>query len=284
MNAEHGQRAEAARPNGIVTLLTDFGTTDGYVAAMKGALLTVNPCATLVDVTHHIPSQDTTEAGFQLATVWSAFPTGTCHVIVVDPGVGSHRRAVAVEAGGQFFIAPDNGLLTLVAGVAPPSRAVVLDRQQWFRVEVSSTFHGRDVFAPVAGHLSSGRVDFSELGSAIEPDTLQRLRWSPVLDRPGHAQAPVVSIDRFGNCRTLLTRRQLPGDPARVFVHCGGVSVRGVHRTYRDVPLGHTLALFGSHGGLELAVRGGSAAASWDIKRGDDVVVMTDGAGRGDRV
>jgi S-adenosylmethionine hydrolase len=279
MSAPRDGGAAPAAPNGIVTLLTDFGTTDGYVAAMKGALLTVNPAATLVDVTHHIPSQDTTEAAFQLATIWSAFPVGTCHVIVVDPGVGSRRRAVAVEAGGHYFIAPDNGLLTLVAGVAPPTRAVVLDRNVWFRVEVSSTFHGRDLFAPVAGHLASGRVDFNELGTSIAPASLQQLPWTPVLDTPGHAQAPVVSIDRFGNCRTLLTRRQLPGDPARVFVRCGGVSVRGVQRTYSDVPLGRTLALFGSHGGLELAVRGGSAAASWDIKRGDDVIVTAEGAG-----
>jgi S-adenosyl-L-methionine hydrolase (adenosine-forming) len=279
MTTVRDEQRSSAAPNGIVTLLTDFGTTDGYVAAMKGALLTVNPAATLVDVTHHIPSQDTTEAAFQLATVWSAFPPGTCHVIVVDPGVGSRRRAVAVEAGGHYFIAPDNGLLTLVAGVAPPSRAVVLDRNVWFRVEVSSTFHGRDLFAPVAGHLSTGQVAFNELGTLVAPESLQQLPWTPVLDRPGHAQAPVVSIDRFGNCRTLLTRRQLPGDPELVYVRCGGVSVRGVQRTYSDVPMGRTLALFGSHGGLELAVRGGSAAAAWDIKRGDDVLVLVDSAG-----
>lgn len=269
--------ATPARPNGIVTLLTDFGTVDGYVAAMKGALLSVNPTATLVDVTHHIPTQDITEAAFQLATVWTAFPEGTCHLVVVDPGVGSQRRAIAVEAGRHYFIVPDNGLLTLLTSAAPATRAVALDQPKWFRTEVSTTFHGRDVFAPVAGHLSSG-VDFKALGTLIPPDSIVALPWAPVLDTPTQIRAPVVSIDRFGNCRTLITRRHLPEDLGPLFVSCGGVTVRGVRRTYSDVALGKTLALFGSHGGLELAVRGGSAAASWDIERGDDVVVAVAGA------
>ena len=263
-------------PNGIVTLLTDFGTVDGYVAAMKGALLSVNPSATLVDITHHIPSQDITEAAFQLATVWPAFPPGTCHVIVVDPGVGSNRRALAVEAGGQYFIVPDNGLLTLLTAATPASRVVVLDRPQHFRVEVSTTFHGRDVFAPVAGHLSSGRVPFAQLGTAIDANSIVRLPWTPVEDAPGQIRAPVVSVDRFGNCRTLITRRHLPAALDRLLIRCGGVTVRGVRRTYSDVPQGKTLALFGSHGGLELAVRGGSAASAWDIARGDEVVVTVE--------
>lgn len=268
-----------ATPNGIVTLMTDFGTVDGYVAAMKGSLLSVNPRAVLVDVTHHIPPQDTTEAAFQLATVWSAFPPGTVHVIVVDPGVGSDRRAVAVELGDQYFIAPDNGLLTLLAANVSPTRVVVLDRTELFRADVSSTFHGRDIFAPVAGHLSAGAVAFEEIGSPTAVDSLVKLPWSPVQDTPTRIHAPVVSVDRFGNCRTLIARRHLPGDLAAVFVRCGDVTVRGIHRTYTDVPVGKTLALFGSHGGLELAVRGGSAAQSWEIRRGDDVIVFTNEPG-----
>jgi S-adenosylmethionine hydrolase len=270
--------SDAPTPNGIVTLLTDFGTTDGYVAAMKGALLGVNPRAVLVDVTHHIPTQDITEAGFQLATVWTAFPPGTCHLAVVDPGVGSQRRAIAVEAGGHYFVAPDNGLLTLVTSAVAPTRVIELDQPRWFRADVSSTFHGRDIFAPVAGHIAGGAVPFAELGGAVAPESLVQLPYAPQLDTPGQAHAPVVSIDRFGNCRTLLTRRQLPGAPERVIVRCGGLTVRGVQRTYSDVPLGRTLALFGSHGGLELAVRGGSAATSWDITRGADVLVLADDA------
>jgi S-adenosyl-L-methionine hydrolase (adenosine-forming) len=262
-------------PNGIVTLMTDFGTVDGYVAAMKGALLSVNPGATLVDVTHHVPTQDITEAAFQLATVWYAFPPGTTHVIVVDPGVGGDRRAVVIEAGDHYFIAPDNGLLTLLAANVPPSRVVVLDRPEYFRADVSSTFHGRDIFAPVAGHLSSGAVSLDQIGSATDPESLVRLPWAAVQDTPTRIHAPVVSVDRFGNCRTLITRRQLPSDLGSLFVRCGDVTIRGIHRTYTDVAIGKTLALFGSHGGLEIAVRGGSAAQSWEIRRGDDVVVHT---------
>jgi S-adenosylmethionine hydrolase len=261
-------------PNGIVTLMTDFGTVDGYVAAMKGALLSVNPRAVLVDVTHHIPSQDITEAAFQLATVWSAFPPGTVHLVVVDPGVGSERRAVIVEAGEQYFIAPDNGLLTLLVSNVMPQRAIVLDRPQFFRADVSSTFHGRDIFAPVAGHLSRAAHSLDELGSAVAVDSLVSLPWTPVRDAPNRVHAQVVSIDRFGNCRTLITRRQLPDDLDALYVRCNDVTVRGVHRTYGDVPAGKTLALFGSHGGLELAVRGGSAAQSWEIRRGDAVAVF----------
>jgi S-adenosylmethionine hydrolase len=256
--------------------MTDFGTVDGYVAAMKGALLSTNPRAVLVDVTHHIGQQDITEAAFQLATVWYAFPLGTTHVIVVDPGVGSERRAVAVLAGGQYFIAPDNGLLTLLTANVAPDLAVVLDRRELFRVEVSSTFHGRDVFAPVAGHLSSGAVAFEDLGSAISTASLVKLPWSPTRDTETRIHAPVVSIDRFGNCRTLITESQLPAPRGSVYVRCGDVTIRGVHRTYTDVPVGKTLALFGSHGGLEIAVRGGSASQSWEIRRGAEVTVFTE--------
>jgi S-adenosyl-L-methionine hydrolase (adenosine-forming) len=260
--------------NGIVTIMTDFGTVDGYVAAMKGSLLIAHPRAVMVDVTHHIPTHDITEAAFQLATVWYAFPTGTTHVVVVDPGVGGERRAVAVAAGNHYFIAPDNGILTLLVSNIAPDAAVVLDRTELFRADVSSTFHGRDIFAPVAGYLSSGDVPFSELGSEIDPESLVRLPWAPVRDAAARIHAPVVSIDRFGNCRTLITQPQLPAARDRVYVRCGDVTIRGIHRTYSDVPIGKTLALFGSHGGLEISVRGGSAARSWEINRGAEVEVF----------
>jgi S-adenosyl-L-methionine hydrolase (adenosine-forming) len=261
--------------NGIVTLMTDFGTVDGYVAAMKGALLTVNPRTTLVDVTHHIPTQDVTEAAFQLATVWSTFPKGTIHLVVVDPGVGSDRRAIVVEADGHYFVTPDNGLLTLLISSIPPTRAVVLDRPEHFRADVSSTFHGRDIFAPVAGLLARGDIDLFQVGSEIDTASIVKLPCAPTEDRHGQLRAPVVSVDRFGNCRTLLTRRELSRNLSdSVYVRCKDVTVRGVYSTYSDVPMGKTLALWGSHGGLELAVRGGSAAASWEIQRGDEVVVF----------
>jgi S-adenosylmethionine hydrolase len=261
-------------PNGIVTLTSDLGTVDGYVAAMKGALLGVNPRATLVDVTHHIPTRDVTEAAFQIATVWTSFPPGTIHVIVVDSGLDVEYRRVAVAAGGQYFIVPDNGLLTLLVGNVEPSRVVVLDRTDLYRSDASPTFPGRDIFAPVAGHLSSGTVSLTDLGTPVDTDSLAKLPWEANQDNPARVHAPVVSIDRFGNCRTLITRSQIPGSLGSVFVRCGDVTLRGIYRTYTDVPVGKTLALFGSHGGLEIAVRGGSAAQSWEIRRGQDVTVM----------
>jgi S-adenosyl-L-methionine hydrolase (adenosine-forming) len=265
---------EELTASGIVTLMTDFGTVDGYVAAMKGALLSTNPRAVLVDVTHHISTQDVTEAAFQLATVWSTFPEGTVHLVVVDPGVGGDRRAIVVEAGGHIFVTPDNGLLTLLVSNVPADSAVVLDRPEYFRADVSSTFHGRDIFAPVAGLLASGMVRPQDLGTEVSVESIVRLPWAPAEDRQGQLRAPVVSVDRFGNCRTLLTRRELQFDLTSVYVRCKDVTVRGIHSTYSDVPMGKTLALFGSHGGLELAVRGGSAAVSWEIKRGDDIIVF----------
>lgn len=262
------------KPNGIVTILTDFGTVDGYVAAMKGALLSVNPAATLVDVTHHIPTQDVTEAAFQLATVWSTFPAGTVHMIVVDPGVGTTRRAIAVQLGDQYFVTPDNGVLTLLTGNHRPQRAIELNRSEYMRGDVSSTFHGRDIFAPAAGHLSSGQVAFEELGTEIDVDSIVLLPWSPLRDNEDEIRAPIVSVDRFGNCRTLITRSLVPWDLDQTYVNCGDVTVRGIRDTYGDVPSGKTLTLFGSHGGLEIAVRDGSAASSWDLSRGDIVSVF----------
>lgn len=262
------------QPNGIVTLTTDLGTIDGYVAALKGVLLGANRQVTLVDVTHHIPSRDVTEAAFQTAMVWPSFPPGTVHLFVVDAGIETDHRAVVAEAGGHYFVGPDNGVLTLLVANQPASAVVVLDRPEFFR-DAPATFPGRDVFAPVAGRLSSGMTRLSDLGSVVDPSSLKALPWQATQDSPARVHAPVVSIDRFGNCRTLMTRGQIPWDLSSVFVRCGDATVRGIHRSYKDVPVGKTLALFGSHGGLEIAVRGGSAAQSWEIERGASVVVST---------
>lgn len=262
----------SVQPNGIVTLTTDLGTVDGYVGALKGVLLGANRHATLVDVTHHIPSRDVTEAAFQTAMVWSSFPAGTVHLFVVDAGVETDHRPIAAEVGGHYFVGPDNGVLTLLVANQPASEAVVLDRPELFR-QGPATFPGRDIYAPVAGRLSTGRVELASLGTSVDASSLRALPWQATQDSPARVHAPVVSIDRFGNCRTLITRRQIPGDLSSVYVRCGDATVRGIHRSYKDVPVGKTLALFGSHGGLEIAVRGGSAAQSWEIARGASVIV-----------
>lgn len=260
--------------NGIVTLTTDLGTTEGYVAAIKGAILRVHPRAQLVDVTHHIRTADITEAAFQIATVCTAFPPGTVHLLVVASSDLAAHPPVAAAVGDQYFVAPNHGVLTLVAANVAPSQVRLLDRSELFHDRTGSTFPGRDVYAPIAGHLAAGEVAFDALGSELAPDDLLRLPWAATRDSEHRVHAPIVSVDRFGNCRTLITRAHVPWDLQRVYVRCGDVTVRGIVNAYTDVPEGRTLALFGSHGGLEIAVRGRSAAQSWELARGDDVCVF----------
>lgn len=256
-----------ARRSGIISLITDFGLADTYVGQMKAVILGTDHALQVVDLTHSIPPQDVAEAAFQLATAWTAFPEGTVHLAVVDPGVGTPRRPVAFRHHGHLFVMPDNGLATLVLGESQPDRLVVLDRPEIHRRGVSRTFHGRDIFAPAAAFLAAGR-ELDEVGSAADPATLVRLSIPPVEREGDWVRGPVVSIDHFGNCRTLIRPGDLLAPPEQVQVRCGRVVIRGIVPTYGSVPQGRTLALFGSHGGLEIAVRDGNAARAWEITRG----------------
>jgi len=241
----------------IVTLLTDFGTRDPYVAAMKGVVLSIVPDARLVDITHDIAPQDVPGAAYVLGAAWSYFPQGSIHLVVVDPGVGSARRAVAVRAGGHLFVAPDNGVLTHVLREEAPEQAVELRERRYWRAEVSHTFHGRDIFAPVAAHLARG-VSLEHLGPSV--DNLVRLPWDPPRRlEDGTIVGHVIHVDRFGNLVSDIP----PGmvvHPSWVEVRVGKVRVRGLSNTYADVDIGQVLALVGSHERLEVAVRQGSAA------------------------
>lgn len=266
-----GETGEAR--SGIVSLITDFGLSDTYVGQIKASLLTVARGLQLVDLTHQIPAQDVPEAAFQLATAWAAFPPGTVHLVVVDPGVGTPRRPIAFTFEGHLFVTPDNGLGSFVLGDRAPEHVVVLDRPDYHRPRVSKTFHGRDVFAPVAAHLASGRT-LDEVGTAVDPASFVRLPLPTVEREPGLVRGPVVSIDHFGNCRTLIRPEDVPWPRDQVWVRCGSAMVRGIEETYGSVPEEHTLALFGSHGGLEIAVRMGNAARAWDIARGTFVEVV----------
>jgi S-adenosylmethionine hydrolase len=267
---------EHSRPSGVVTLLSDLGTTDGYVAAVKGAILSANLAANIVDVTHHIPNGDVIEAAFQLAMVWPTFPRGSVHVVAVAAEERVEHRAIVVEIAEHYFVAADSGVLTLLFANFAVDYAIQLDHPAYGRSSRDAGFPARDVYGPVAGLIASSSLELDALGSPIESGSLVQLPWAPVLDSAEHVHAPIVSIDRYGNCRTLITRQHLPSDPSRVLVRCGAVTVRGVHSAYSDVKVGKTMALFGSHGGLEIAVRGGSAAQSWELSRGDLVVVVRD--------
>jgi len=270
-----------------VTLTTDFGLRDAYVAAMKGAMLSVDPGLRLVDVTHDVTPQDVMEAAFQLRQVVPYCPPGSVHLAVVDPGVGTERRPVAARfsVGGQphYFVGPDNGLLALLldgladeqdetpAGVPGVERAVILDRPAFWRTPTPArTFHGRDVFGPAAAHLAAGR-DLAELG---RPATdLQRLHWAiPLSDAEG-VRGWVVHIDHFGNCVTNIPRALLDGDARarRAKCYVGSTVLLGIHDTYADVPSGEPVALVGSTDLLEVGVNGGDAATLLTIHKGSPV-------------
>lgn len=238
-----------------VTLLTDFGTADGYVGEMKGALLTAAPGATLVDIAHDIPPQDVDAARLALSRYWRAFPAGTVHLVVVDPGVGSHRRCIAVEAEGRFLVGPDNGVLSAAldsAGV----RIAALE----VGAGASATFHGRDVFAPAAARLAAGAA-LTSLGALVK---------DPVIRRTAHPRregnrwiGEVVALDRFGNAITNLRQ-------AGAAIEARGTALRVV-RTYADLDRGEAGALRGSSGLFEIVVRDGSAALQLRLERGTPV-------------
>lgn len=251
-------------PRPIVALLTDFGTRDHYVGAVKGAVLTACSEATLVDIAHDLPPHDVAEAAFSLAAAYRSFPAGTVFLAVVDPGVGSERRAVAIEAGGYRFVGPDNGLFTFVLSEHPRARVHAITNAGLFRYEVSNTFHARDIFGPVAGHLAQG-APLDLVGPALGDPVVFALE--PVRQRgPGEWEASVLHVDRFGNLTTNLTRTQLEeilatvgGDPTEIVVVVEGI-VLPVVRTYADLPEGEACALVGSSERLEVAVHRGNAS------------------------
>jgi len=269
-------------PPPIITLTTDFGLQDPYVAAMKGAILTINPAARLVDVSHAIRPQAIEQAVFVLAAAWPYFPQGVIHVAVVDPAVGSRRRALALRSASATFVGPDNGVLSAalddnvraaaVDSAAPvrlPAsyRAVSLTNERYFRSPISSTFHGRDIFGPVAAHLSLG-VALDELGDPVEQITaLPPFRARRQLD--GSLRGRVLHIDAFGNLITDVRVEDLSSHQAVVEV--AGRTVEGVSATYE--PGTDLRAVTGSSGYLEIAAPGGSAAALLKAGLGLTVVV-----------
>ncbi len=237
----------------IITLTTDFGLTGPYVAELKAVLLAAVPGAQLIDVSHLVPPQSIRHAEVLLRSTAFIFPPGAVHLVVVDPGVGSARRPIAVAARGAFFVGPDNGVLG-VALAAPGSRAVVLDRPELFRAPLSPTFHGRDLFAPVAAELAAG-LPLDQVGSPIDDPRPSQLP-APRLAATA-AEGETLIADDFGNLLTNLPAAAI--DPGWRFT-VAGESARFV-RTYADGAAGELLVLAGSDGYLEVAMRDGSAAA-----------------------
>jgi S-adenosylmethionine hydrolase len=245
----------------VITLTTDFGTVDGYVGEMKGVLLSGAPGAEIVDITHDIPPQDVERARLTLARVWRRFPAGTIHLVVVDPGVGSSRDAIAVASAGYHLVGPDNGVLS-PALLAASARVVSLSVSHG----ASPTFHGRDVFAPAAAALARGE-GLDAIGTEAKNPIIRRTP-EPTRRADGAIEGEVIFIDRFGNAVTNLVGAR--GGTIEV-----GTLTIDLRRTYAEVEAGRPLALVGSTGLVEIAVRDGDAARALGLKRGSVVALRT---------
>lgn len=259
-----------AVPRPVVALLTDFGTRDHYVGTMKGVILGICADAALVDLTHDIEPQDILGGALELAAAAPFFPAGTIFVAVVDPGVGSGRRAVAVESGGRWFVGPDNGLIwPAIEALGGSVQAVALDNPRYALPVMSRTFEGRDRFAPAAAWLASG-VPLAMLGTALS--VVSRLDVPrPRISGEG-IDGEVMRVDRFGNLITNISRRAFEAcaDPR---VRVGGIEIRRVAATYAEAERGVPCALFSSTDHLEIAVREGRAGDLLQASRGTAVHV-----------
>jgi len=276
--------------NPIITLTTDFGLTDAYVAAMKGVMLGINPEAKLVDICHTIKPQNIAQAAFVLSRACPFFPEGTVHVVVVDPGVGTERRAIILRTKSANFVAPDNGVLSYVVQQSIRGRgtegvrlinnlqqielesgleAVAITKPQFWRSTVSPTFHGRDIFAPVAARLSLG-FPLTDFGEVITSVTMLPLPH-PYQAVDGSVLGHVIHIDIFGNLITDIKSNDLPQARQAITIEVGNQLISGLSRTYAEGS--GLLALIGSDGYLEIALKGGSASAFLDAGVGDEVII-----------
>jgi S-adenosylmethionine hydrolase len=244
----------------LIALLTDFGLSDHYVGTMKGVVLGICPEATLVDITHDVPAHDVLDGAIQLAAAFKYFPAGTVFLGVVDPGVGSERRAIAAEAGDFRFVAPDNGLLTLALREAPPKRIVELTERRYARPTVSRTFEGRDRFAPASAWLAKG-IELEALGRRVT-DYL-RLDVPVAQEEDGRVRGTILHTDRFGNLITNVDRATLERltRTGAVEIRAGGRGIGRLVDTYAEIQPGEVCALLGSTDHLELAANGASAAS-----------------------
>ena len=244
-----------------IVLLTDLGLRDAYVGMIKGVIASISPETRLIDLSHQVAPGNIREGAFDLFVSARYFPSGTIFCCVVDPGAGSHRRAVALKLESEAsytFVGPDNGLFTGVMVGANVTEAVALENLEYRLSEVSNTFHGRDIFAPAAAHLSKG-VALRDLGPSVRPDTLVQLPWNePQRQGQGWDVRPIYA-DQFGNLVTNLSASALQPDPTKWHVKLGRTDIGPIRRTFSDVRVGHPLAYVGSSGLLELAIRDGSA-------------------------
>lgn len=279
---ESGPRVSASRLDSIqpgyatdvITLTTDFGSSDYFVAAMKGVIFSRNPGARVIDITHEIPAQDIETVAFMLFASYRSFPSGAIHVAVVDPGVGSARLPILLAAGGYFFIGPDNGSFSYICDQEVNWRAFQLTNENYFRTPISSTFHGRDIFAPVAAALSSG-VNSNEFGPELA-DCVRLKPLEPERLKNGRVRGRIIHIDRFGNCVTNLKEEHLGQDPASMSLQVNGRRITSMRRFYAEEARSKSklFAIRGSAGFVEISAQNASAAQILKARRGQSVVVL----------
>ncbi len=251
-------RGVGVKPSGVITLLTDFGLKDPYVGMMKGVILSINPLARIIDISHQVTPGAMDQAAHILTETYPYFPEGTIHVTVVDPGVGTDRRPITLVASSHLFVGPDNGVLWPIVQAAPESKTVHLTKSEYFLPDISRTFHGRDIFAPAAAHLSRG-VDPFHMGPVIH-DLVPLKRPEPY-EEGACLYGQIVRVDHFGNLMSNISHdiieSYLAGHSPVVCI--GDLKIEGIRRTYGDTATGEALALFDSSGYLEVAVNSGRA-------------------------
>jgi S-adenosylmethionine hydrolase len=256
---------------GLITLISDFGIRDPFAGIMKGVILGIDPQARLVDLTHQVESYDILEGALALAQSYPYFPAGTIHLVVVDPGVGSERRAIVLSTGAAHFVGPDNGVFELVYQREPGFEVRHITSKEYLRSSVSQTFHGRDIFAPVAGWLSTG-VAAEKLGPVV-PDYVRLQVPRPEPTSAGQVRGTVLRIDKFGNLITNLTAEHLPARESFLLL-VGGRRVTRLVTSYSAGVPGETFAILGSAGFLEIAARQASAAELLQVSRGSEVNLL----------
>ncbi len=261
----------------IITLTTDFGYRDPFVGIMKGVVAAIDPAAAIIDLTHGVAPQDVTGGALALAAAVDYFPAGAVHVAVVDPGVGGDRRPILIETDRACFIGPDNGVLSLAAGRHRLIRSVHLSNPEYHLQPTSTTFHGRDVFAPAAAHVSAG-IPLEQLGEAVEGFEALTLP-APEKQDGGRVAGEVIYVDGFGNLTSNIRREDLePLNPESVSVRIGELTIRGLSANYASAGTGNYLALVNSWGLLEISRCDGNARAGLGAGVGKPVVVVAGGA------
>ncbi len=260
----------------IITLTTDYGTSDHYVGAMKGAILSISPHVAIVDITHEVPAHDVREAGWALRNAFPTFPRGTIHIAVADPGVGTARRPIVAATEGYYFVGPDNGVFSFAFEVEAPTQVITITAPHYLRSTVSATFHGRDVFAPVAAHLARG-IDISNFGEPVT-DYVSLDLPKPKVAPDGSVRAAVAHVDRFGNVVLNVPRSALEELKERLGASgfaavAGAAQVTASFGTYGQAPAGSPFLLYNSSDMVEIAANQARAGDLLKLRAGDPVVL-----------